>query len=226
VPVSRLLVANRGEIAVRVIRAARELGIGTVAVHAEDDADSLHVRRADDGVALPGHGPAAYLDAGELVRAAVTTGCDAVHPGYGFLSERAAFARACLEADLTWVGPRPGLLDLFGDKAAGRALAARCGVPVLAGSEGPVDLDEALAFLAGLGPGAAVMVKAVAGGGGRGMRPARTPEELAQVWQRCRSEAESSFGSADLYVERLLPGGSPSRGAGGGRRHRRGGPPR
>ena len=177
-PVRSLLVANRGEIAVRVLRAAGELGLRTVAVHSEDDARSLHVRLADEVRPLRGSGPAAYLDAGQLVEAATAAGCDAVHPGYGFLSESEGFARACAEAWLTFVGPRPDVLALFGDKAAGRALAGRCGVPVLPGTDGPTSLEQAAAFLASLGPGAAVMVKAAAGGGGRGMRLVRRAEDL------------------------------------------------
>ena len=121
----KLLVANRGEIAIRVLRAAAELGIPTVTVHSEDDAASLHVRQADQAVALAGAGPAAYLDTDQLVAVAQDAGCDAVHPGYGFLSESAAFARACARAGVTFVGPGPETLDLFGDKAQGRALASR-----------------------------------------------------------------------------------------------------
>jgi acetyl/propionyl-CoA carboxylase alpha subunit/acetyl-CoA carboxylase carboxyltransferase component len=200
-----VLVANRGEIAVRIERAAAELGIRSVAVYAEDDARSLHVRRADDAVALGASGPGAYLDADGLVAAAVAARCDAVHPGYGFLSEHAGFARACTAAGLTFVGPRPGVLELFGDKARGRAFAETCSVPVLAGTVGPTTLDEAAAFLEELGPGAAVMVKAVAGGGGRGMRVVRHPDELATAYERCRSEALGAFGLADVYVEQLLP---------------------
>jgi len=129
-----LLVANRGEIAVRVIRAAAELGMRTVAVHSTDDATALHVRQADDAFALDASGPAAYLDVDGLVAAAVRAGCDSIHPGYGFLSENAAFARACAAAGITFVGPRPETLDLFGDKAAARRLAIETGVPVLAGT--------------------------------------------------------------------------------------------
>ncbi len=198
----KLLIANRGEIAVRIARTAAEMEIGSVAVFSEDDAASLHVKRADAAVALKGSGPAAYLDIDQVVAAAQAAGCEAVHPGYGFLSENAAFARACEAAGLRFVGPTPETLELFGDKARARGLAQGCGVPVLAGSEGPATLEEAQAFLHAHGP---VMVKAVAGGGGRGMRPATTAGELAEAFERCASEAKAAFGDGRLYVERFLP---------------------
>ncbi|MBL8555538.1 MAG: carbamoyl-phosphate synthase large subunit, partial [Phenylobacterium sp.] len=151
---------------------------------------------------LKGSGPAAYLDIEQVVAAAKDAGADAVHPGYGFLSENAAFARACAEAGLTFVGPTPETLELFGDKARARALARQCGVPVLQGSDGVVSLEQAQAFFAEHGP---VMVKAVAGGGGRGMRPVTEAGELAAAFERCASEARAAFGNGDLYVERFLP---------------------
>ena len=197
-----LLIANRGEIAVRIARTAAEMGLASVAVFSEDDAASLHTRRADTAVGLKGAGPAAYLDIDQVVAAAVSAGADAVHPGYGFLSENAAFARACAGAGLTFVGPSPETLELFGDKGRARALARQCGVPVLAGTDGRTTLQEARAFFAENG---AVMVKALAGGGGRGMRPATTLEELEQAFERCASEAKAAFGIGDLYVERFLP---------------------
>ena len=197
----RLLIANRGEIAVRIARTAAEMGLSTVAVFSEDDAASLHIRKTDEAVALKGSGPAAYLDIDQVVAAAKAAGADAVHPGYGFLSENAAFARACAAAGLTFVGPSPETLELFGDKGRARALAQQCGVPVLSGTDGPTTLAQAQAFLATHG---AVMVKAVAGGGGRGMRPATTPDELEQAFARCASEAKAAFGNGDLYVERFL----------------------
>ena len=202
---TRLLVANRGEIAIRVLRTAAALGIPTLAVYAEDDAASLHVRHADEARALRGRGVAAYLDGEQLVALARDAGCDALHPGYGFLSERAAFARRCADAGLAFIGPRPETLALFGDKTAARALAQRCGVPVLAGSGGPATLEEARAFLAGRGEGGAVMLKAVAGGGGRGMRAVRDPAALDEAFARCRSEARAAFGLEDVYVEELWP---------------------
>ncbi len=200
----KLLIANRGEIAVRIARTAAEMGVATVAVYSEDDAASLHTRKADEAHTLKGSGPAAYLDIAQVVSVAKAAGCDAVHPGYGFLSENAAFARACAEARLTFVGPTPETLELFGDKGRARALAQQCGVPVLPGTDGPTSLKDAKAFFAGLGKGAAVMVKAVAGGGGRGMRPVTEAAELVAAFERCASEAKAAFGNGDLYVEQFL----------------------
>ena len=200
----RLLIANRGEIAVRVARTAAEIGVETVAVFAEDDAASRHVTAADSATPLRGVGPAAYLDVAQLVGAARALDCDALHPGYGFLSENAALARACAEAGVTFVGPSPQTLELFGDKARARALAQACGVPVLPGTSGPTSLDEAQAFLSALGQGGTLMVKAVSGGGGRGMRRAASPQELEEAFARCASEAMTAFGDDALYVERFL----------------------
>jgi len=152
-------------------------------------------------VLLPGVGVAAYLDIEAIVTAARESGCTAVHPGYGFLSENAEFARRCAEAGLTFVGPRPEMLDLFGDKSAARGYARKLGVPVLPGSTGGTTPAEAQAFAAEHGP---VMLKAVAGGGGRGMRQVHDPAEVPEAFERCRSEALQAFGSGELYVERLL----------------------
>ena len=162
----RVLVANRGEIAIRVIRGAADAGLTAVAVYSEDDKSSLHTKMADDAVPLQGRGVPAYLDSAAIVAAAQQAGCDAVHPGYGFLSENAGFARDCAAARLTFIGPAPETLDLFGDKGAARALAQETGVPVLTGTESPTSLADAEAFMAALGDGGAVMIKAAAGGGG------------------------------------------------------------
>jgi acetyl/propionyl-CoA carboxylase alpha subunit/acetyl-CoA carboxylase carboxyltransferase component len=196
-----LLVANRGEIAVRLVRATRELGLRTVAVFATEDADAPHVTLADEAHELPGSGVAAYLDHDALLEVAIRAGARFVHPGYGFLSENAAFARRCADNGLTFVGPRPELLDLFGDKVRARATAQEAGVPILPGTLGPTSLDEAAAFLAEHG---AVMLKALAGGGGRGMRAVTGVDDLADAYARCRSEAEQAFGSGELYVEKLV----------------------
>jgi acetyl/propionyl-CoA carboxylase alpha subunit/acetyl-CoA carboxylase carboxyltransferase component len=204
VTVSTLLIANRGEIAVRIARTAADIGIGTVGVYSDDDAASLHTRTCDRAVALGAAGARAYLDAGRLVAAAVDAGADAVHPGYGFLSEQAAFARACADAGLTFVGPRPELLDLFGDKVRARAEAVAAGLPVLRGSDGPVDADGARAFLAALGPGGAMVLKAAAGGGGRGMRVVRAGDDVAAALARCVSEATAAFGDGTIYAEQYL----------------------
>lgn len=197
-----ILVANRGEIALRVVRAAAELGLRTVAVRTRDDAASAHTRRADEVRELPGEGVAGYLDADALIAAAKDAGAAAVHPGYGFLSENAAFAAGCAAAGLAFVGPRPELLELFGDKARARDLARAAGVPVAPGTGGAVDLAGAEAFAREHGP---VMLKALAGGGGRGMRVVEDPDEMAAAYERCRSEALASFGSGDLYAEKYVP---------------------
>src|SRR5262249_43370118 len=199
-----LLVANRGEIAIRILRAASELGIRTVAIFSEDDASSLHTRKADEARPLCGAGVAAYLDGEHILAVAKEAGCDAIHPGYGFLSENAGFARRCVEEGITFVGPRAEILELFGDKGRARALAERCGVPVLPGTSRPTSLEQARAFLTSLGDGSAMMIKAVAGGG-RGMRAVHHPQEVEEAYSRCQSEALQAFGNGDVYVEQLLP---------------------
>ncbi len=199
-----LLVANRGEIAIRIMRAAAELGIRTVAVFSEDDANSLHTRKADEARSLGGAGAAAYLDLEQILAVAKAAGCDAIHPGYGFLSENAKFAHRCAEDGLRFVGPRPEVLKLFGDKVQARLLAERAGVPVLPGTAGPTSLEEAKEFLAALGDSGAIMIKAVAGGGGRGMRAVSRLDEVAEAFARCQSEARSAFGNGDVFVEQLI----------------------
>ncbi|MET3497120.1 carboxyl transferase domain-containing protein [Variovorax boronicumulans] len=202
---SKVLIANRGEIAVRLVRALRDLGIASVAVHARDDASALHVQLADVTVALDATGPSAYLDVAALIAVAKAKGCDAVHPGYGFLSERADFAQACADAGLVFIGPTPEQLGLFGDKARARELATQCDVPVMPGSAGAVTLAEAQAFFAEQhAQGAGVMVKAIGGGGGRGMRAVLNAEELPEAHARCMSEAKAAFGIEGVYVERLM----------------------
>jgi acetyl/propionyl-CoA carboxylase alpha subunit/acetyl-CoA carboxylase carboxyltransferase component len=200
----KLLIANRGEIAIRIARAAADAGLVTVAIHPADDALSLHVRVADEAVEIPGRGARAYLDIDAVVTAAKGAGCDAVHPGYGFLSENAAFAKACADAGIVFVGPSPSALDLFGDKVAARQLARRCGVPIIAGTNGPSSLAEITAFFASLGDGAAIVIKAMAGGGGRGMRVVERAADLADAYARCQSEARAAFGFDGVYAERLI----------------------
>ena len=199
-----LLIANRGEIAIRIARAAAELAIRTVAVYSKEDQHSLHIRKTDEAVALGVAGPAAYLDIPCIIAAAVAAGCEAIHPGYGFLSENAGLARACREAGLIFVGPTPEILDLFGDKLAAKALAANCGVPVAAGTDGPASVEQIGALLASLPAGEGVIIKAVAGGGGRGMRAVSEPSEIADAFARCQSEAQAYFGNGALYGERKL----------------------
>ena len=200
----KLLIANRGEIAIRIARAAADSGIATVAIHPADDALSLHLRAADEAHAIPGRGARAYLDIESVIAAAKATGCDALHPGYGFLSENSALARHCAENKIIFVGPSPEALDLFGDKLAAKALARRCDVPTIEGTGGPTSLEEAKAFFASTGEGGAVMIKAIAGGGGRGMRVVEDGERLEDAYARCQSEAKAAFGSDGVYVERLV----------------------
>ena len=202
---SSLLIANRGEIAIRIARSAADLGIETVTVYAQDDSQSLHTRHADRALDLGAVGVPAYLDGERLIGLAQDNGCEAIHPGYGFLSEVAGFAEACERGGLIFVGPTPETLRRFGDKAQARALAEDCGVAVLPGLSHAVTLDEALAFFESLGANGAVMLKAVAGGGGRGMRPVVAVADLAEAFARASSEASQAFGSGDLYVEELLP---------------------
>jgi acetyl/propionyl-CoA carboxylase alpha subunit len=203
-PTTGLLIANRGEIAIRIARAAAALSIRSVAIFSEDDAHSLHVRRADTARQLHGRGPAAYLDMRRILDMAVDTGCSAIHPGYGFLSENAEFARLCEQRGIVFVGPRADALALFGDKGQARALAASCGVPVPHGTAGGASLREVEAFFATLPEGGAAMIKAVAGGGGRGMRVVCAKQDIARAYASCASEAQAAFGQSALYVEELI----------------------
>jgi len=200
----RVLIANRGEIAIRIARGAAEFGLETVAVYSTDDADSLHTRCADEARDLGAQGAAAYLDMDRVIEAAKATGCDAIHPGYGFLSENSEFARRCEAAGIRFVGPRPEILALFGDKVRARQLAEQAGVPVLRGSANAVTIDGARAFFESLPPGHAMMLKAVAGGGGRGTRAVETLDQLESAYNRCRSEAQAAFGNGDVYAEQLV----------------------
>lgn len=199
----KLLIANRGEIAIRIAQAASSCGLPTVAIHSKDDANSLHITRADESYELPGNGAAAYLDQSEVLAIATRCGADAIHPGYGFLSENAEFARACAKQGLTFVGPSPDTLDRFGDKLAARQLARELKIPIAHGSFEPTSIEQARQFLAENNTG--VMLKAVSGGGGRGMRAVQSTETLESDWQRCESEAQTAFGNGALYVEQLLP---------------------
>ncbi|AUM13698.1 acetyl-CoA carboxylase family protein [Ketobacter alkanivorans] len=200
-----ILIANRGEIAVRIIRTLSELGWRSVAVFAEDDAHSLHVLKADVAIPLTGMGASAYLDQAELLSIAQQHKCDGIHPGYGFLSENREFALACAAAGLTFVGPDADTLGLFGDKARARALAVECNVPVLKGLDHSVSLDEATAFFDALPAGAAMVIKAVSGGGGRGLRVVKDKADIAEAYTRCRSEAQAAFGDGSVYVEQWAP---------------------
>ena len=202
--IAKLLIANRGEIAIRIARTAADMGIETVVVHSTDDAAALHVRAGDAAVALDGAGPAAYLDQQAIIAAAKAAGADAIHPGYGFLSENAEFAAAVVSADLTFVGPKADAIARFGDKGAARALAEAAGVPIAPGLPAPVTEADALAFLNEMGSGGAIMLKAAAGGGGRGMRPVSNAAELPDAFARAQAEAEAAFGDGRLYAEKFF----------------------
>ncbi|WP_164659667.1 carboxyl transferase domain-containing protein [Tropicibacter sp. Alg240-R139] len=198
----KLLIANRGEIAIRIARTAAQMGISVVAVHTPDDARCLHVKHGDEACELPGAGAAGYMDIDALIAVAVKTGCDAVHPGYGLLSERADLARACDEAGLVFVGPTPTTLEDMGDKLRAREVAQSLDVPVPRGDGPFTTVEEVKAFLDQVdGP---IMLKAVHGGGGRGMRRVETPEQLAKAFQQAQAEAASGSGMAEIYAEEYL----------------------
>jgi len=200
----KVLVANRGEIALRVIRACRELGLQTVAVYSEADRESLHVRFADDDVCI-GPAPAreSYLRIPRIIAAAEITGADAIHPGYGFLAENAEFAETCAASNITFIGPTPAQIRVMGDKAAARKAMADVGVPIIPGTPGPIeDPEEALTFAREIG--FPVIIKAAAGGGGKGMRVSTEPDDFPRAFQLARSEALSAFGNGDVYVEKFL----------------------
>ncbi|MBT2510564.1 ATP-grasp domain-containing protein [Streptomyces sp. ISL-98] len=200
----KVLIANRGEIAVRVARACRDAGIASVAVYADPDRDALHVRAADEAFALGGDTPAAsYLDMAKVLQAAKDSGADAVHPGYGFLSENAEFAQAVLDAGLTWIGPPPQAIRDLGDKVAARHIAQRAGAPLVAGTPDPVSgAEEVVAFARE--HGLPIAIKAAFGGGGRGLKVARTLEEVPELYDSAVREAVAAFGRGECFVERYL----------------------
>src|SRR5689334_21912102 len=200
----KILIANRGEIALRVICACRELGIKTVAVYSEADENSLHVRFADEDVCI---GPAAsrdsYLNVPAIISAAEITGADAIHPGYGFLSESAYLAEVCEACHIKFIGPSPNVIRLMGDKSKARRVMKKAGVPVLPGSDGPVD-NEQRALAVAKSMGYPVIIKASNGGGGRGMRIVRTPDELGPLLKTAQREAQAAFGVGDVYLEKYI----------------------
>jgi len=202
--IRRLLIANRGEIAIRIARTAADMQIGSVAVYAEDDAQSLHVRQADQAVALRGSGVKAYLDVEQLVAAARQHGCDAIHPGYGFLSENAQLSRRCEQEGIVFVGASAKLLEMLGNKAMARQVAANEGTPLVQGINKSSSLDDVKAFFDSLGDDAAIMIKALAGGGGRGMRAVTQRSQVEAAYRQCHDEARIAFGSGDVYVEQLV----------------------
>jgi acetyl-CoA carboxylase biotin carboxylase subunit len=200
----KILIANRGEIALRIIVACREMGIKTVAVYSEADENSLHVRFADEDVCIgPARSADSYLNVPAIISAAEITGADAIHPGYGFLSESAYLAEVCAACHIRFIGPDPSVIKLLGDKARARKAMKKAGLPMLPGSEGPVDSDET-ALRVAMDIGYPVIIKAVAGGGGRGMRIVRMPSELPQAFRTAQREAEAAFGNGDVYIEKYL----------------------
>lgn len=202
--IRKVLIANRGEIAVRVARACRDYGVASVAVYADPDADALHVRAADEAWALHGVRPAdTYLDIAKLLDIARRSGADAVHPGYGFLSERAEFARAVMQAGLTWIGPRPETIEALGDKVAARKIARQVGAPLVAGTAEPVQsAEEVMAFARA--HGLPIAIKAAFGGGGRGLKVAWKMEEVAELYDSAVREATVAFGRGECFVEQFL----------------------
>jgi acetyl-CoA/propionyl-CoA carboxylase, biotin carboxylase, biotin carboxyl carrier protein len=202
--VRKVLIANRGEIAVRVLRACRDAGLASVAVYADQDLDALHVTMADEAFALGGQSAAeSYLDIARILKAAADSGADAVHPGYGFLAENAEFARAVEGAGLTWIGPPPAAIEALGDKVAARQIAKAVGAPLAAGTDGPVSgAQEAAAFAAE--HGLPIAIKAAFGGGGRGLKVARTTEEIGEQFESAVREAVAAFGRGECFVERYL----------------------
>ncbi len=201
----RILIANRGEVAVRVVRACHELGIEAVAVYSTADRDSLHVRLADHAVHVgPPAASASYLNMSSLVAAANTTGCEAVHPGWGFLAENAAFASACEDNDLVFIGPRPESIEVMGDKIRAKETVAAAGLPLVPGSNGAASLEQARALAADVG--FPLLLKAAAGGGGRGMRLVTAADELESAYSTAAAEARAAFSDGSLYVERAIVG--------------------
>ena len=200
----KVLIANRGEIALRVHRACREMGIKTVAIHSTADADAMHVRLADESVCIgPAPASASYLNIPAIVSACEITGADAVHPGYGFLSENARFAEILTEHDITFIGPTAEHIRLMGDKIAAKATAKRLGIPVVPGSDGAVKSVEEATRLAGE-IGYPVLLKAAAGGGGRGMKVAKDASQLASALSTAKAEAKAAFGDDAMYMEKYL----------------------
>ena len=201
---SKILIANRGEVALRIMRAARELGVKTVAVYSTADKDTYPVAYADEAVCI-GPAPAgkSYLNVSNIIAAAVTTGCEAIHPGYGFLAENADFARQCEDNGLVFIGPSPECIERMGNKAAARETMMLCGVPTVPGSDGVVEsVEEARAFASRVGY--PVLIKASAGGGGKGMREVHHPSDLETAFMAAKAEAAAAFGNDDVYLEKLV----------------------
>lgn len=200
----RILIANRGEIALRILRCCREMEIETVAVYSEADRTALHVQLATQAVCIgPAKAADSYLNAQAILTAAVKTGCDAIHPGFGFLSENSEFARLCADCGITFIGPSGDVIDAMGNKSAARRLMQAAGVPVVPGSDGSIDTAADAAALAHK-IGYPVLIKAAAGGGGRGMRRVYDPAELESSFEAARAEAVACFGDGEMYLEKLV----------------------
>ncbi len=203
--VTKVLIANRGEIAVRIIRACRELGIQTVAVFSEADRSAMHVRYADEAYWIgPATSRESYLRIDKILDVAKKSGVDAIHPGYGFLAEREEFAQACADADITFIGPKPSSIAAMGDKAVARATVTKAGIPVVPGTEGEGGLSNEEIMAVAPQIGFPLLVKATAGGGGKGMREVFSPDDLPQALASARREAESAFGDGNVYLEKLV----------------------
>ena len=210
---AKLLIANRGEIAIRIAQAAYDLGIPSVSIFSEDDATSLHIQKTDESYPLSGSGPRAYLDMLQILAIAQEADCTLVHPGYGFLSENAAFAEVCEKQGITFIGPRPEVLRMLGDKSQARKLAREQGIPILPGTEQRSSLAEAEQFFQSLPEGASLLIKALSGGGGKGMGIVKNRAELASTFERCQMEAEKAFGERGPLCRAIPSLGSPCGGA-------------
>ncbi|MFL2804038.1 MAG: carboxyl transferase domain-containing protein [Dehalococcoidia bacterium] len=203
--IKKILIANRGEIAIRICRAASDLGIETVSIYSDEDSQSLHTKVSDESLSLNQAGVPAYLDMDRIIELAQLSNCNAVHPGYGFLAENSDFAQKCIEANMIFIGPSVEMLKLFGDKGTARKAADNANVPILKGLYSATTLEEAREFFNSLGESSGIMLKAIAGGGGRGTRAVTDIDDLDRLFKRCQSEANRSFGNPDLYVEQFLP---------------------
>lgn len=202
--IKKILIANRGEIAIRIARAAADMGFTSVAIYSTDDATSLHRNHADEAINIPGQGAQAYLSIDAIMAAAKQAKADALHPGYGFLSESAELAQRCAEENIIFIGPSPSTLSTLGDKAAARTLASQCDIPVVPGHSEQVTLTEAKQFMANLGGNTPILIKAISGGGGRGMRIVHPGDDIEAAYEACAREAQAAFGDARLYVEQLI----------------------
>ncbi len=200
----KILIANRGEIAIRIARAASDLNIGTVSIYSNDDFSSLHIQATDETFPLSGNGVSAYLDIDKVMRIAKESGADSIHPGYGFLAENPEFAKRCQEEGIIFIGPNVEMLELFGDKGRARLAAKNSKIPTPSGLEGPITIESATEFFSTLPEGSRMMLKAIGGAGGRGTRAINNLSEIERLFKRCQSEARRSFGNGDLYAEQLI----------------------